>query len=714
MRLDYLVVKDFGPFRGPHTIDITDVGDKSGFAFFGEKNGRGKTTLYNAMKWCLFGEVAERVKTISGERGQGGFRPVVGDDKHLMNNQHLDEDDKQTMSVMLIAEGDKGRIQIMRTAESRTTRPRTDDDLKFDLHVTVGDESFSDRLAQEKIESFFPRELERFFFIDGEALEEYTEMMDHGSVGGLRQEVTSILRLPALTRGGEDFKNIRNSMKGRISSNEKSSQKANSARAQLTTEKRKFDSVEFEKKELRTKMDKHVEERDGIMKQLAQNEELSKYINKMNGLKTQLSEKEFTLKRSQLDLVKGAKDSWKVLLWKKAGPIYEATEEKLNQISSSKSKLEYLSKDLLTRENELAEFKGLCTTCGQNLPNIESFKVNLSETISNLKNEIKTQTNIGNQDENDLKDMESRLRKFKPIEGTKDRVLASNNRWVEDRANIENLIESIKDLDNRVSSTEIEETKELQHRKGVLDTLLDGFDQEFKTLNSKSDLIGLEMKRLQRESQGGNIDHAELKIENILGKLINTVRNAVTQYTESARARVEIEASKVFMEVTNSPEVFSGIDLDNNFRARIKLRQGGFATGPSSGMTSMMTMSIIDGLRTVSGLNAPTFFDTPGRSLDDEHKKLMLEYFWRDHGKQFFIFAHSGEYKIKETIEEYGDRIARAWSLTFPSDHKECPKCDSEDRIQTTSPADWKCLKCNHEFNTSGNYTIVKQLELSV
>jgi chromosome segregation ATPase len=262
------------------------------------------------------------------------------------------------------------------------------------------------------------------------------------------------------------------------------------------------------------------------------------------------------LKRSQLDLVKDAKDSWKVLLWKKAGPIYQATEEKLNQISSSKSNLEYLSKDLQKRESEFAEFKGLCTECGQNLPNIDSFKANLSNTISKLKEDIKTQTNIGNQDENDLKDMESRLRKFKPIEGTKDRVLASNNRWVEDRADIENLIESIKDLDNRVSSTEIEETKELQHRKGVLDTLLDGFDEEFTELNLKSDLIGLEMKRLQRESQGGNIDHAELKIENILGKLINTVRNAVTQYTESARARVEIEASKVFMEVTNSNIVF--------------------------------------------------------------------------------------------------------------------------------------------------------------
>ena len=51
----------------------------------------------------------------------------------------------------------------------------------------------------------------------------------------------------------------------------------------------------------------------------------------------------------------------------------------------------------------------------------------------------------------------------------------------------------------------------------------------------------------------------------------------------------------------------------------------------------------------VSGLNAPAFFDTPGRSLDQNHH-LMLKYFWRDHGRQFFIFAHDGEYPIDETI----------------------------------------------------------------
>ena len=126
----------------------------------------------------------------------------------------------------------------------------------------------------------------------------------------------------------------------------------------------------------------------------------------------------------------------------------------------------------------------------------------------------------------------------------------------------------------------------------------------------------------------------------------------------------------------------------------------------------MMTISIIDGLRKVSGLKAPIFFDTPGRSLDEEHKNLMLEYFWRDHGQQFFIFAHSGEFKLDETIEKYGDRIGRAWTLTWPEDHDFCPSCKSKNRVRLKTNSEWKCLDCNHEFDTSEPHTIITQLEL--
>ena len=87
MRMSHLILSDIGPFRGTHTIDLTAEGEQNGFAFFGQ-NGRGKTTIYNAMKWCLWGEVRTRVRASMGERLPSRKRPIVGpSDDILMNRE---------------------------------------------------------------------------------------------------------------------------------------------------------------------------------------------------------------------------------------------------------------------------------------------------------------------------------------------------------------------------------------------------------------------------------------------------------------------------------------------------------------------------------------------------------------------------------------------------------------------------------------------------
>ena len=108
MRMSHLILSDIGPFRGTHTIDLTAEGEQNGFAFFGQ-NGRGKTTIYNAMKWCLWGEVRTRVRASMGERLPSRKRPIVGpSDDILMNREAYENDDRQEMSVMLLAEGARG------------------------------------------------------------------------------------------------------------------------------------------------------------------------------------------------------------------------------------------------------------------------------------------------------------------------------------------------------------------------------------------------------------------------------------------------------------------------------------------------------------------------------------------------------------------------------------------------------------------------------
>ena len=125
-----------------------------------------------------------------------------------------------------------------------------------------------------------------------------------------------------------------------------------------------------------------------------------------------------------------------------------------------------------------------------------------------------------------------------------------------------------------------------------------------------------------------------------------------------------------------------------------------------------MTLCIIDALRQASGVEAPIFFDTPGRSLDADHKKSQLEYFWKLRDHQFVIFPHSGEYKVEETIDEFGGQIGGAWELLWPVDYNECPECGVADPLK--SGREKKCMSCNYSWDITIKSTEVRKLEVPV
>jgi DNA sulfur modification protein DndD len=125
----------------------------------------------------------------------------------------------------------------------------------------------------------------------------------------------------------------------------------------------------------------------------------------------------------------------------------------------------------------------------------------------------------------------------------------------------------------------------------------------------------------------------------------------------------------------------------------------------------MMTISVIDALRRVSGIDAPVFLDTPGRSLDFKHKEELLNYFWKNEGHQFLIFAHSGEFDTTDTLEAHSDQLAKAWSLSWPGDHRNCYVCESENVEYNPDSKMNTCSKCGEKWDVRSNHTMIRELK---
>lgn len=91
MKPETLVLRNIGPFRGTHTVDFTGLGDI--FLVYG-KTGAGKTTIFDAISYALYGEAPGERKGISRE----------------MRSQYADPSDESAVSFAFALSGKRYRV----------------------------------------------------------------------------------------------------------------------------------------------------------------------------------------------------------------------------------------------------------------------------------------------------------------------------------------------------------------------------------------------------------------------------------------------------------------------------------------------------------------------------------------------------------------------------------------------------------------------------
>jgi len=714
MELKYLAISNIGPFKGLHQFDFNTKSGKTGFAIF-SKNGRGKTSLFNAMQWALFGEVFERGSVRSGKWSEGRPRNIVGDYSKdpgpLMNEDAYREMKIPEMSVIIIAAKDGKDVQINRTSKSKVgSMPREDDDLNHSLVVTIDKKVSQDAEGQELVERLFPSELRRFFFIDGESLEEYVDLVKAGQVGGIKDDVESVLRLPALTRGIGDLENIRLKVEKEIASEGKIKRKMQKSAGEAK-------ALQIEINELKSKLqikkknfEKTKSRFDDLEGELKGFEESMSHIQKLQNLRAEKDSLSTALERSAKSRYELSSNAWKVLMWKRAADLYEEANEQMTNVQSSNYKLDSIDSNIKRLEKEMADFTGVCSHCEQPIKDADAHKLKLEKDLLDLKNELSEVSSDAGLSELDVVARLGDLSKLNAPTGSEKTIIQINENWLEDRVKLLNVKETLEKEEARgLQGVDSSELMKKSEQRGQMRTTLRRMEPVIDELEQKIKLKEIELKRLGG-GKNSTLDHKKSNTFSTIGDLLNVLKDTLAEYRDSARKEVEAVASESFRNVINAPEALTGVIIDKNFNGSIRGANGRRVTMPSSGQEMTMTLCIMDALRRVSNVSAPIFFDTPGRSLDDDHKKAQLEYFWNMRDHQFIIFPHSGEYKIEETIDEFGGLIGSAWELTWPADQESCEKCGDDAPIK--EGVILRCLNCDHKWDISISQTTVKVLEV--
>ena len=162
MVIEKLTLRNLGLYAGEISIDLTPKGPEQPVVLVGGLNGRGKTTMRNAILLCLHGSNAQCTN-----RGNKGYHQYLS--SLISKSGKTGEPTAVTLTYHRKVAGKVQRLQVCRS----WSKIEGDIDEQFSVYVLPDDKAMEidPTLASnwnEHIEGYFPSSLASLFFFDGE------------------------------------------------------------------------------------------------------------------------------------------------------------------------------------------------------------------------------------------------------------------------------------------------------------------------------------------------------------------------------------------------------------------------------------------------------------------------------------------------------------------------------------------------------------------
>lgn len=626
---------NFGRYKGINRIDMKVTPERNVILIKGN-NDRGKTTLFKAIKFALYGEnnpqegIHTSINLDAAAEGNGEmYVELKFEDKGKEYRLRRSIKFKQTEKGKPIIIWGKSKTNIF------------DDDSP---HLGESEEKF----RQDWIDSILPKDASQFFFFDGEEIQKYINKEETH----VKEAIEKVLGITPLLNARDDLKQVKKSLDGEFSK---------ILRKQTTNENDK------------KKLDKHDED---------------------------IENKRLSIQAEQKAL-EGA-ESYKADVEKKQKK-FAGIADLVADREKEEENLRRIEKSIQNDESNLRKSRGylglvlleplldIIKRTKENPPPSEQWE---SQIVKRMINENMSNCVCGRPINDEIQNLlKSKILGVEPTSESKVKRNAElllldhnpDNKWLilqqhltslsEDKHNADESKSTIESYNKEIGgNVDTGSTKELQDQheqltKDIQNSVhnIKNFEDDLAYLISEKDKLADGIK-----SNGVNIEFENIELRKNKCELITECfDNAIRQFYEKRKPELENFITQIFIRLTNNPELYEGVVLDNEFRIMI-LRTNGTKIpthmyAPSAGASQIVATSMIGGFNKFSTKNAPIIIDTPLGRLDPVHKESVINYY-SEMGKQIIIMYQPNEINDND-IENIRDHLASEWEIDSTPDN---------------------------------------------
>ena len=593
MRLEFARLYNFRQFFGQQDAMFSTYDDLNVTVFFGD-NGAGKTSLFSAINWCLYGQGVEDIGELVSKRA--------------LNDAEINDEVITSVQISFRHEGKTFVAHRQITVEKNESGYR-EKNRSFNLtRIKQNGNHVRESNPAGTMNAILPSNVRPYFFFDGEKMDDLTKANSEEVTEAIR----NIMRLPALERAKEHLNSIAAEYRREVGKKGTPElEKLTQEEEDLRSEKENFIN---RKEELEQEIILAKEKLDDVEDRLRETKETRDLQNKRDEINHQIQE----LEKQETELIN---DIQRVVNKTYLKFLPSAAEKAIAILDDKRAKGEIPSG---VREQLVQDLLEKCVCiCGRSFNAgdnaYKNLKALLAKTTSSiLETEV---TRVGGM----LVALNSRF----------DNDFGSLNTFVKHRAQIREANDryygQLDDIRRKLQGSSEKEAADLEKLRTKL-------ENHYRVSIAEQGKVVGSLERLEKEisDMASRRDKALVKEKQVLflrkkEKLAQQAADAVAvikdQFFEQTRQEIEKVTKEVFSKLAwKKDDHFKDVLLDQSFRLEVIDRWGTPTRQElSAGERQILSLSFITALSRLSGEEAPLVMDTPFGRLSGNHLSAVAE-----------------------------------------------------------------------------------------
>jgi DNA sulfur modification protein DndD len=606
MIIQRIDLENYGPYKGATSLDLSITENENVILLCG-LNDTGKTSLYKAIQFCLYGEFS-----------------ALQYQKHVNRTKREIEDGRT--SVTIVFEHNDSNYQITRKIDfKKTSLDKNLDIANYEFQVIRNGtpESISS-IEEEKrfIEFILPEEASQFFLFDGEEIQGYTQNPPKPNI---KSAIEMLLGIKELLNAIDDLQRVKTIQEEKVRNELSKKEEYHGEKEDLDKLADGIEKKNSEIKEMESQINTLQEQKSRFEVQLKQFEEVKEILEqkKISEEKLETTENDIS---NTLESLRNFNDN-ELAVWLLI-PFLKKFKE--NTKPSFDSHTKKLASEILKKNSCLCE-RALDEKSISVLNDIVSSQTNQFEDIQNCSNELLDKFGINQNKEHYLR-LIKELSEFKELKISLEADIETQNTELGNKSKSQSSEYSIIKHEyeicennlrqKRIKNSDLRSNRDDEKRQ---------YDSRYRFLSSKN--ISLEYDK-------------ENKRRMLIELILKSIKEFIDEIVASRKSEIENIASQFLKDITNAPDVYTGIELDDAYRLHLKIKDHStvpaWERGPSAGQSQVIAHSFIAALNKFTAKEAPVIIDTPLARLDDIHAENIVRSY-PHMGKQVIVLYQPRE-----------------------------------------------------------------------